>query len=283
MNLSVEPLQANSTPVGSDFNTKKNASATFVRRLVASSDVGCVALPVGDGGEQEASFILKLSKCKLKSQLDFPCLKDCLEDEIQQNQLNLSDEKACLAFLQQVKGYNAEVLKKSRWKHDAMIFKLSGVDGGSCYSVKIHPDVFPLCSHIYCNDTVDRINSSGATTRIINTFTVCSDEKSFRVVVYEFLNGTPLRKAMEENKIARELAISKLIELERKLSAVKTYLILRDQNDFLLLESGHLVLTDWNAIVDVANASTESLNGYAGFKAGCIRDFMMSAEEYDKR
>ena len=283
VNLSIEPLQANSTPVGSNFKTKENPSATFVRRLVASSDVTCVALPVDDGGKQKASFILKLSKCKLKSQLGFPCLKHCLESEVRQNQLNLSDEKACLAFMQRVKGYNAEVLKKSRWKNDAMIFKLTGVDGGSRYSVKIHPDVFPLCSHIYCNDTVDKINSSGATTRIIDTFTVCSEKRSFRVVVYEFLDGTPLRKAMAENKIERESAISRLIELERKLSAVKTYLVLRDQNDFLLLESGHLVLTDWNAIVDVPNASMESLNGYADFKAGCIRDFMMSAEEYDKR
>ena len=283
MNLSIEPLQANPTFIDSESRLKESASATFVHRSVTSNDVAHLALPIGDRGKQGASFIFKLSKYKLESQLGFPCLKHCLQDEVQQNQLNLSDEKACLAFMQGVKGYNAEVLKKSRWKNDAIIFKLAGIDGVSCYSVKIHPDVFPLCSHIYCDDTIDKINSSGATTKIIDTFIVCSDEKKFRVVVYEFLDGTPLRKAMAENKIERESAISKLIELERKLSAVKTYLILRDQNDFLLLESGHLVLTDWNAIVDVSNSSTEALDGYADFKAGCIRDFMVSAEEYDKR
>lgn len=283
MNLSVEPLQTNSASIEFELNLKENASATFVHRSVAFNDAAHLALPIGDGEKQEASFVLKLSKYKLESQLNFPCLKHCLQDEVQKNQLNLSDEKACLAFMQGIEGYNAEVLKRSRWKNDAMIFKLAGIDGGSCYSVKIHPDVFPLCSHIYCDDTVDKINSSGATTRVIDTFTVCSEERNFRVVVYEFLDGTPLRKAMAENKIERESAISRLIELERKLSAVKTYLVLRDQNDFLLLESGHLVLTDWNAIVDVPNASKESLNGYADFKAGCIRDFMMSAEEYDKR
>lgn len=281
VNLFVEPVQANATSI--ELKVKKNASATFVRRSVASNDVDRLALPIGNGGKQEANFILKLSKCQLESQLDFHRLKNCLQDEARQNQLNLSDETASLAFMRRVKGYHAEVLKKSRWKNDAMIFKLAGIDGGSCYSVKIHPDVFPLCSHIYCDDTVDKINSTGATTKIIDTFLVCSDDKKFRVVVYQFLDGTPLRKAMAENKIDRESAVSKLIDLERKLSAVKTYLILRDQNDFLLLESGRLVLTDWNAIVDVSNASTESLDGYADFKAGCIRDFITSAEEYDKR
>ena len=259
MNLFVEPLQANPASIEFELNLKENTSATFVHRSVASNDATHLALPIGDGEKQEAKFVLKLSEYELESQLNFSCLKHCLQDEVQRNQLNLSDEKSCLVFMQGVKGYNAEVLKRSRWKNDAMIFKLAGIDGGSCYSVKIHPDVFPLCSHIYCDDTLDKINSSGATTKIIDTFTVCSDEKTFRVVVYEFLDGTPLRKAMAENKIERESAISKLIELERKLSAVKTYLVLRDQNDFLLLESGRLVLTDWNAIVDVSSASRESL------------------------
>jgi hypothetical protein len=172
-----------------------------------------------------------------------------------------------------------KILKKPRWAEDATIYTLS-LDG-TTIAIKMHPDCFPLASHIYCKAFIDRINPLNVTTKIIDSYVISVSDTPQRVAVYPFVEGVRLITAINNGLITKEQAKQEIYKIAAELYREHIYLILEDLNDFLLTENGGLILTDWTTLVDITQASEHSINLSAPFRKKAISKFVDRLEVFD--
>ena len=163
--------------------------------------------------------------------------------------------------LNNLKQYKVSLLKKSRWEDDAVIFLLDLKE--KLYSIKIHFEKYPLASHIY--NSPDKLNILSKTmyiSHIIYT-TICDNIKIeiIRIVIYEYIEGVPLDKKVKSASNAD------IAEYQRQLYKCCSELMLlgfnvfiRDLGDFIVAKD-HIILTDYNAIMECENSSIEARYG----------------------
>jgi len=162
--------------------------------------------------------------------------------------------------------YLLSLIKKPKWRDDALIFKIDSKDKKTNpYVVKIHEDKYPLASHIY-NDValIDKISGSGHAAKIIKTFSIVNADIKFRVVIYDYLNGSSLASLLQN---ATE---QQILELRRELKhcvggllKLGVNVFVRDLSDFHVISNKKdgilkIVLTDFNAILDCSNSDEYS-------------------------
>ncbi len=160
-----------------------------------------------------------------------------------------------------LKQYKVSLLKKSRWEDDAVIFLLDLNE--KMYSIKIHFEKYPLASHIYnSQDKLDILSKTMYISHIINTV-ICDNVKKekIRIVIYEYVEGVPLDKKI------KNATNDDIVEYQHQLYKCCSELMLlgfnvfiRDLGDFIVGKD-HIILTDYNAIMECGNSSIEARYG----------------------
>lgn len=178
-------------------------------------------------------------------------------------ELDLANPNCVFEKMKKLRGFVSSIIKKPLWKNDALILRIRAVNSDADFSLKVHPDIFPLARKVYSNsDLIAKVNSHNWSSYIHETFILTSFGRDYRVVLYDFLEGIPLRSAILNNKINFEKAFQKLKELEGNFRGIKIFLHLRDGDDFLLQENGCLKLTDWAAIDDISDVPENKMQDY---------------------
>ena len=149
--------------------------------------------------------------------------------------------------------------------------------------VKVHPEVFPLATHNYVYERRQAVNMSNATTEVVSTFLVEKNGLKYRVIIFRYFNGVLLGDALNRGDISRSEAKGKLLNLLERINSAKVYLYFYDANDFIITESGALMLMDWCAIADVSGADEAVMDAYIDVQKHYIDEFLDNHAEKEKR
>ena len=194
--------------------------------------------------------MMQSSKDSKKRKVNFcshPCLKPLLEQVIGMGQ-DLSDSIGLAKEINKYSGIYAEVFKKPRWKNDSLILKLTVEDSETVYALKVHPDEFPLAKKIYSNvDLMIRVNDLKHTTKLHDVF-LLGDIKEYWCILYEFIEGIPLKQAISEKKITHQEAFDKLVLMEKDFRKLKVFLRFPSDAFLFIKDECALAITDWSAI-----------------------------------
>lgn len=152
-----------------------------------------------------------------------------------------------------------QIIKEPRWEDDALILKWSHCE--PIVTIKIHQEKYPLASHIYnCKELIQKINKSNYLPTIVHTEVFTSNNKLYRLLAYEFIQGEPLGKLCNQKPDSISEFKSQLKNLVENLLQIGFNAFVRDLDDFLITKKG-IKLTDLNALIDVSNSSNESRSG----------------------
>ena len=163
------------------------------------------------------------------------------------------------------------IVKTPAWMHDSTIVRLSPAETPSLCSaplaIKIHPDLYPLASHLYHSPhLLRRLARSIHAATVLATFTTVRNDLPYRVVIYEFVAGNPLDTLipsstdddLREFRLLLRCCTSALLRL-----GLNPFI--KDLGDFVLVRSRaatpRAVLTDYNALLDCSRAPLAARTG----------------------
>ena len=176
-------------------------------------------------------------------------LKNAVSIVLSAHMVDFSNPQSIEFALSKLDGFSVNMIKAPSLyrKNDAVVFSLSNPNMQGTLGVKVHPDTFFHCQHNYSESFLELINSTDCTSIIRFTNCFCRSGIIYRVVVFNFIEGKTLDKALDYGEIRSYEVNKQITELERKLNEIGAKLNLNDLGDFVL-SCGQLKLLDWNKI-----------------------------------
>ncbi|WP_133406361.1 hypothetical protein [Parashewanella tropica] len=173
-----------------------------------------------------------------------------LKSLLANQQIDLTNADSILFFLNQIKGVEVRIIKRSKDLRDASIFKIQMNNGFPPLSIKIHPDNSSSAKRNASPSRVQRLNECGATSHVFESFIVTSQKTEYRVYVYQYVHGKTLVKALNEKDIDIKTAKALMAELTTRLHRIGYQTSCLCLSDIILTPEQNLKITDWNKLVD---------------------------------
>jgi hypothetical protein len=207
--------------------------------------------PTSSNNRSGNSIIDSISLSKTNNSLEqiiIEKLKDCLTTSHTRER-----------FIERVvECFDAKLLKSpiEGKTNDAVIYTIKQKSNESpTYGLKIYPDVFIQSASVFSSQRfIEKLNALDVLSRVLcapeHLFRENTSEIPDRIVLYEFVEGSPLSKLFLNSRNQDLFLKQKQTILEKLLKEgywLDAYTLF-DLNNFCVTTDGKLVLTDWNGL-----------------------------------
>lgn len=216
------------------------------------------------------SLYSALALSDLSDQTDVNEIERALITGKKQHTFKLNDVNSVEEHLQHLERYETKIIKHSKRSHDAYLIRLTNKANGDQLALKIHPETFPIASHSYQEDNLERVNNSGATAKVLKTFLLPQEKEIYRIVMYPFVEGTLLNQVLND----KEKVVKEMEKLLKKLIKAGYFLRFYEAADFLMTKDDEIILTDWDILVDVRDSTHYSRDRFIPALRPFIEEFI---------
>lgn len=156
----------------------------------------------------------------------------------------------------------ANVIKAPRWDHDSAVWRIvTSASNEGDLGLKIHPEMFPLASHLYESPKIiEQLANEGLTARIRRSYV--TNERPLRVTIYDWVRGIPLGRLVANPDSDIAACREALHSAANSFLMLGIHPLIRDLDDYIVTNyapgSVRLVTTDVNGLLDCSRSSIES-------------------------